>query len=510
MSVKTYNNSDFHQVHSITNKYDKKFESVDNKKTGFIKKISRFINTKIKDSSFVWMTHVAAEHMSQGTLAGNNSRVACSQTIGLLEKMQPSSNNFQKVVEALKYAEKILNKVGGLIPPYETVAKRVKKDIGSLKEGEFKAISSKGGGHATMMLIKCTKDNPKTFELVQHNTGYGVNHYHYCRDLPGKKEYQTTLEITDISYENLCGKNSTFFRDLLKNGDPFIGGDTDFLYNHIIPQLKGKIAPASDNNQLWSDGQIGGSCTARCNLSLIRSVVEPGEYKQFMDTARFEMLLRVYTQLKKGEYIPHVQKVVALEAIAKLEHSYEKRKLAFSENIKEMKSILEEQVKSHKSSKSSKPLSKSVDSKEAAFEVLRKNNFNPEAISLVEKYLLGVAEITHPSQDEVQKMVELLMLMKSYCYDRLFTEKQIYIVSALSATMIDHVALLRDPKDKTKNHPAYAFALEMLANFSGLKLHTKKDACDEYIGKKVDKYFAPRKEPQMSEKMIELNKKMSE
>lgn len=472
---------------SVLNNYKLKFEEVDNKKTkvGVINKISAFINS-VNNIKFRWTTHVVAEHMSQGELS-RNSRSAHSITINLLKEM--NSVEFDEPLNALNYANEVRKK--SALRSASSVAADIKNDIKSLKKNESRAIPSTSKNHAMTMLITCTSDiHPKKYKVVNYNMGEGIHRYHYSRETSnGKIEYQTAFIIKDVPLSSLCSKESTFFKDIIKNSNSFFGGSVDILYKSIIPELKGEIENPSSDERLWSDGQLGGSCTARCDLSLIRSLVTLDQYKQVIDTARYEMLLKLFKQIKKGGYTSHIQKIVSLEAIAKLEYSYQKQNLKLPDEIGKMKMELEHLIKAKKRMKSyAPPTTNLAHNLDIAFKILNDGEFSQVAIANASKYI--DAKTIDVTIADYKKLVRLLLTIRSYCKDQPLTRTQIYFLSLLSTKMLEPITELKEQgpkKYKKMLGTAARFAMEMFDKFARLSLQNQFQGNPLYpdIGSKV-------------------------
>jgi hypothetical protein len=278
---------------------------------------------------------MAAEHMTQGKLGGNLDEYATQKSIELLQKMVPPP---ETLIRALKYANALQAKEGFI--PGAVLAPFVKRDIRAMDVNQQLAIPVTTPGHAMMMLITCTghdSHGKKLYTIVHHNTGYGVEAYHYKRTLHGREKFQTGLVINDVNEDALCGPRSSFFSNVLALRPP----SSKKLYEQIIPSLKGTIAPPSDNPRDWSHGQIGGSCTTFCGLSLIRSQLSHERYTEFREMGRLEMVLKSVRQIKSGWYSLTEQKIVTMDAVKKLEHSYERRHLEVPQELKETKRQLE-------------------------------------------------------------------------------------------------------------------------------------------------------------------------
>lgn len=310
------------------------------KKSSILEKISSIFssidtsNEELRHREIKSAVHYGAEHLAQGDLEGNlvldglrMAKEALKSLSGENEEILATKIEFayliqNSLVEAVKGG--FFSRVLGIANTAEIIKETVKK----LEVGDCTIIPSGVKGHGMMMVIKRVenKNGEKQFEVIQHNEGEGLSSFHYCQTIAGKRKYQTALEIGNVKGESLYGENSTFFRDLFTM--PYKEGASislvEELYKTILPQLKGKIKEPSSDERCWSHTQLGGSCSARSVLSIIRSFLPKEEYIQFKRELKIGLLYKVLNQIKSGWGNPLTNKLVALEMVRKLKHSYEK------------------------------------------------------------------------------------------------------------------------------------------------------------------------------------------
>lgn len=435
-----------------THKFDKLNKKEIN--SGILGKIKQVLGKTLLKStfstSFKSQTHLHAEHMSQGKLAGNNPSIAIGKTIAILEKMNDPPKD---LIHALTYARRISlaqhTSTAFLVPTVIGVgasntitANVIKRDLKNLKTGKSLAIPCISPGHAMTLFI--TRQPDGKFKVVQHNQGSGIGKFHYTKiDNAGKRLYQTALEIEDVEEENLCGVGALFIDLMLANSIPTVGS-TDKLYQNIFPLLKGKIAPSIDDPRVWNPGQLGGSCTASSPLSLIRAQLDEDAYQEFRDIGRTEMVLKSFKQIKKGWGNNQVQKIVTLEVVKQLEGSLEKRAVPVPEELREMKKQLEGM---HKTKRVKKPPPKSLtQSLEYGFTVLKAGNFNDDSIQAAYPYINSQAPL---GENELKELVDFSKRLIKYCEGRPLTENQVYMMKEISSVLIDKIGA---SKELTKFH----------------------------------------------------------
>lgn len=473
------------------------------------------------NDSFKWQTHMHAEHMSQGSFAGGMDFYGTAKTIELLEK---TNNPPADLIKALNYAKNVsvigystdfilIPTVVGKIASHVTVSNVIKNDIRNLQPDESLAIPSSSAGHAMMLFI--TRQPDGTFKVVQHNQGEGINKYHYGKaDDNGKQLYQTALEIEGISEQNLCGWDSFFIDRILING---LIGSTDTLYTEILPLLKGTVAPASEDSRLWGHGQLGGSCTAACGLSLVRSQLDETSYKEFRELGRTEMLLKSYKEIKSGWGNNSIQRTVTLEVVKKLESSLKKRGKELPDEIKEMRRQLEAIAKDEKKFDGGSAMLNGIpikahldnekevvfeglpDNMNVAFTILKAGNFTDASIEAAKPYIDQVAKTFRgeSSDDEMKKILELSSLLTTYCKGRALTSNQTYMMALFSSVLYNKMLYLPEEsasdsalQDKIKNISDFNFNMVRRYNELGLGSLFQNDQYDYLISHFQRSYFA--------------------
>lgn len=452
-----------------------------------IRSLFGYIGTKL--GLFNWEVHFSAEHMSQGAFSGNFSSSAIGSTIDLLNKMTSPP---EQLVKALTYALSISKKKE--IYPSALLAHAVKKDVLALDVGQSLAIPTDVQGHSMIMMVTCTRKDSggkKTYSIVQHNTGDGIGTYHYQKKDNGKMKFQTALEITDISQESLCGEQSKFFSRLFSLVNLLGGKGVDALYNDVFPLLKGTISGRSYDERLWSHGQLGGSCTTSCLVSLVRSQVDKSTFQQFREVGRLEILLKSVHRIKAGWWRSKEHMNVVIETINKLESSYKKRKIPFPDSLREIRDNVKEELSmssdisggsSLGGSQKVHRVSTPIKFMTSAWELQAKN---PDAIkglteivthlksgkcdrNFIETRCNQIAGITFYG-DEKKKFLELCLEIVNFCKDRPLTKDQVLIMTGITSTIFQNIQSVYW-KEKGKVSKVYTFCVEMHVRFNAMGL----------------------------------------
>ena len=455
--------------------------------------------------------------MSQGNLSGNSDWDATERTLHVLQKMShPPTSVIQALQYALKIQKNLLFKTG--------IAHRVQRDVKKLEPGQSVAVPSSAKGHAMMMMITCVGKKPsgeKRYTVVQHNTGAGIANYHYYnRSMNGRPKYQTALEITDVSEEALCGHSSRFFSRLFALEE----SPVKKLYTKVIPLLRGTIAPPSSDPRLWSHGQIGGSCSASCGLSLIRSQLDRETFKEFRERSRIEMILESFQQIKEGGESSTDQKIVTLEVVRKLMHIYDRRGLPLPKELEETKKQLEEissqssqKIASFEKALLQKGLIKrtlhgqpfevvddgtgklygkdSADNINIAFSLIREGNFSQESLELAVKYIEKAVSLRTGlpcTQEENEKLLNIGFSMTSMLKDRPLTAEQMYVATAMTALAFDAIPTIRESRSIKKNLTELEnFAVNLQNSFLALnkRAYDHRPILDSLILNQQDRLF---------------------
>jgi hypothetical protein len=404
-----------------------------------------------RNSDRVWGIHVAAEHMSKDVFGWNASEVALSNTIRRLN--ETGGGQARQLALSLDYALRI-EKLASAV--FFLAARKVKKDVRNLKPGEFLFIPTNTSQHAIITEVWCTGEDPngkKLYSVIVHNTGDGLQ-FHHSRLIdtgPSRKvQYQTAYEIIDISEESLCGEKSSFFQKLFFARSR----ETDFLYSKVFPSLDGSLARAKpDHRPLWGHGQLGGSCTASCILALLRAHMEPEQFREFKESVRQEMLLKMYEQIRKGGGGTHTIDV-ALEIARKLNQEAAAKGRS-SPEISRAIEIMEKQgpqrVEEGAASKSPLPLAKrkqsllgAADYLSEAFEMIKREGiYTSERHQHIMNYLLKAKKSSRIMSSEEKKDLEKVAsrLAAFIKKDRPFAKGQIYACSALVSLFLDRLDL---------------------------------------------------------------------
>lgn len=283
-------------------------------------------------------TMLGAEHMSQGAMSGSPGVTASTYMVKCVKE---SKLPFVTCLKGpFEYIKNIKQKLYDPTYPSSMIARQVEGLTQQLEVGQTLILPSATEGHSMLLMIKREQDvgGKKKFTVVQHNTGDGLRYHYYKIDERLGRKYQTALEIRDVSEENLCGENSTFFSQYFK------GGSVENFYENTLPLLKGKIAPPSEDPRLWSHGQIGGSCAVSCYISALRYLLTKEEFHQFREESRLNIVLRMVKEIKSG-WQSKVRTAVVVEILKKLRQSYEKRKVEFPQELANIQQQLELRTK---------------------------------------------------------------------------------------------------------------------------------------------------------------------
>ncbi len=256
-------------------------------------------------------THMTIEHYSQGCLAGNSTFVALRRTRKLVSKIDMPHMQIIKnlMVDAYSIRNTIFSR-----------EMKAKNTIKNLKVGASTALSVLTRRHHVLMTVTRTADinGKKTFTIEVHNTGKGVENYHYQKlDKDGRRLYQTALRITNVPEKNLYGKNSQFFERLLEPGSH----TTKTFYENILPLTGGEIDGPSPDERDWGTGQLGGSCTTQSLCSAISSHLPVEEHTKFKEFAAYELLLKTVRHIFTGSGNSTTQKLAALEMINEIQRT---------------------------------------------------------------------------------------------------------------------------------------------------------------------------------------------
>lgn len=528
---------------SYTYEYAKKFKELNiEKASGKIESTIRtvaagMVNLRRFSGEFRWGTFLIAEHMGKGPLAG-------SYTSNCLRKAIESLNlinlpNFAQLKKSLEFALLVSESNWGW-------AEMLKASVAKLEVNESLAFSSESSDHGMLMMVTCTgidQAGNKLYKVIQHNEGFGIERFHYQKvDSNGRHLYQTALEIVDVSAKNITSSESTFFLKLITNSFLLLRplqmlgikfGTVEAVYEEIIPLLKGRIAPPSDDPRLWSEGQLGGSCSASCIISFIRSQVSISDFEKFMNIARHETAFKSFREIKGGEGDTATQKVVTLEMIKDLEHRYKLAGKGLPKELQEMyRQLMEMQPgmsirdlryslgKASLSSKDShqvvldKPLqlngipisislgakegmiSKScVDNLNIAFTYMKENN--PESLLKMYEYLKAAQQqAIHPK--EIGNFIKLYQLIRNFYDDRVLGKEQLYKLTVLFSVMFDQwmkskaLKSLDEYEKQDEVLQNFLYNLHSVYNALHLSSYFKHDSFDRVIRHFQRGWFQPK------------------
>lgn len=426
-----------------------------------------------------WQTHMHAEHMSQGELSGNSTPYAMKKTIGVLESME---NPPKELIDAMKYGNKIASKLF-FHPLYVAspalLAGSIKKDLQNLQPGQSLVIPSCSSGHSMVMMI--TRQANGNFKVVHFNKGEGINNFHYYRiDANGKRQYQTSFEIEDVKPENLCDPGAQFIEALLTQSQK----STESIYKKCLPMLGGRIAEPSSDPRMWSHSQLGGSCTVACCLALVKSQMNPESYKEFRNTGREQMVFKSFASIQSGWGNNTINRIVTLEVVKKLEHSYDKQDKKLPEELKKIKDSLQEMQKGSVTSVPldannrplvGKNLSENISE---ALAILKKGNFDAQSLNSSYGFLQAMMNDRKiQSPEDLKSLFSISKSLIEYCKDRPLTKEQIVFMAAFASAISLAISLKQgDPskndldryKEDIKN--AGLFYSDMHERFNGLSL----------------------------------------
>ncbi|MBA3816972.1 MAG: hypothetical protein H0X29_10745 [Parachlamydiaceae bacterium] len=457
----THKNQNFEKLKSDINQLNEK--NIDVGVIGKIRQLWGYISIKLGHrSSLKSLTHMSAEHMSQGQLAGGLICKVTPKIIDTLEKIQLEN---RQIISQLDYAKEIsrIMYLPNVIDffDFRGVAARVKNDISKLEKGQSLLIPSDCKGHAMTMSITCTEDinGKKKFSVVQYNEGLGLR-YHYKKiSEDGKLRYQTALEIKEVEGDQLYGSDSHFIKDIFDN----LTGNVETLYESIIPQLNKKIEPPNEDERFWSVGQLGGSCSCACVLAFVRTQLSVDDYKEFQIFGKTECLLKLYRQIHRGCANPSLRKLVALEIVKELEGNdcIQGEKSSHLKGIKEklgpqptgeLKStppVINPPIKKFQS------IPEVInDNLNKAFKILKDSDFNHaamEAARPIFNLILSLNPSANFTTKEYENFIKISSKISSYYQDRPLNTEQIYFMSVLSGIIKKFFSmLLNSPRNDIK------------------------------------------------------------
>lgn len=263
---------------------------------------------------------ISTQHLSEGA----SFSIALKETLKLLNQCD---NMPKSLRTAIGYAVKIQGKMASSSRGrFHELAKSIKEDLKNLEVGKSIAIPATSIKHGMIMMITREEDidGNKTYKVVHHNTGFGLEEYHPSRKEGDNRIYQTGLVFNAVSGNDLFGEDSSFIQDVLANGDKslWLGekssekDSNDRLYQYILPKL-GEPS-SSDDDRLWRVKQVGRSCSGQCITSLIRSVSSDAQFEEFEKLAKLNLLFKTWKYITKYKKNNLQMKNIALEALRDL------------------------------------------------------------------------------------------------------------------------------------------------------------------------------------------------
>ncbi|MDF2576554.1 MAG: hypothetical protein K0S74_38 [Chlamydiales bacterium] len=276
--------------------------------------------------------HLSVEYMAQGAMAGNKGvGFAVDQILNVI--VYKKSENFQKLkslLEGTHQLSKLYHDITSKNDQHEKSAQDLsellKSKIMGLTPGESLFFPVYTAKHAMMAVVTKNKDNPN-FIFRLHNEGEGLRYHEYDL-IDGVKKFQSTYRVDDLSLEQLCGEQSQFIYELVhESATP--QSSTKNIYENVLKAPLNR----SDNYSEWEDpgekqyqtsGQVGGSCTAQCVLSAVKTFLTPEETAELKRELRLQALELFYSKIKRGIATTD-EKLICLEISRKLQHSYQKK-----------------------------------------------------------------------------------------------------------------------------------------------------------------------------------------
>jgi hypothetical protein len=437
---------------SIYQNYKQKFEKISHKEDQSAKqkvlksRIYQIVISLFKDCDLNYSTHMTAEHMSKGKLAGNYAVNALARTEELLNKMIPPVSSAKKKLIEDAYE----------IQASTSPVKKAQKKIQQLEVRESLAIPLSFQNHAVMMVITCNGEEKgkKMYTIELHNTGLGIDEYHYKKvDKNGRELYQTAFKIINIPEENLLGKKAIFLDKLLDRGDitdkliPIVydkvGNSSSIktLYEKIIPLAGGEIEHPSSDPVDWRPCQLGGSCSLSCIRSVLGTHFSPEENRRFEETARYELLLKTYKQIISGSGNSTTNKIVALEMVNEILYRHSNIGLHSPELVM-IKQKLEAMTPNKAIVKSEPQFEVNIyNDLSLAFETFKKGNSSEESIQKTTSLLLKAQQSLNDlsqmpnsvSKEDLKKIEAFTDQIMNFRKDRPLNQQEIYLLAALSS-----------------------------------------------------------------------------
>lgn len=404
--------------------YQKKFKKLGSEifSLGFVSKMKRsisnfFQSAQTKEQNIDKLAigiYLGAEHLSHYVGGALDTR-RCYAYRHACDLLASTTTAQHQLGKELHDAETYLNGINNGRTHY--TSRKIHEKVNKLKVGKSIVVPSYSSRHAMLLRITCTEDSngKKKYKCVLYNEGRGIDSYHYSKiDEHGKQIYQTAFEINDVSEENLT---FDFFKQLCDCSITH-GTTPDSVYN-ILKTLGGTIAPPSEDPRLWSSGQLSGSCSARCILSLIRSQSSPEEYEQFMQKAQYELVYKAVKQLRSGSGDLVTTRIVGIEALNQLESAHKSEQRELPEELKKIRESLSLRVTT--TQEQEKVSENLMENMEDAFknieEWISTNVFNDRAMKHLTKAIEQLERLSNSNTltiEESEKIIEFYKKVIKY------------------------------------------------------------------------------------------------
>ena len=287
--------------------------------------------------------HIHGDSYVNGTaLEGNVPSRTLHHMFYYLEKFKPFER-WNDILEAFRKAPDYAKRLEAIIldnsNPFSTAIRQEKlnqlsdsivEDIFNLGSGQKLLIPGGFKGHA--MLYQVTKEANGTFTLEVLNTGSGLNH-HKPHGIKGKIKFYPFKRFEKIALDKKLWRD--FMQAALECQAPLNSTDTPYdsvyVYQKILPMLKGIEVPVVASEQDVITVQRGGTCTERVLHAYIRrhcmqsyGIIEP--YKNFKIRFKRQTLIHYFQINKAANRLDRDTVIINLEkSLAKLSRSIDKR-----------------------------------------------------------------------------------------------------------------------------------------------------------------------------------------
>lgn len=272
--------------------------------------------------------------------------------------------------------------------------------------------------------------------------------------------------------------------------------------------MDGEVSPPSEDSRLWNRCQLGGSCTARCLFSLIRSKLPKEEYRDFKDLARLEILLKTYREIKTGEGNSSLRKTVALGVIGKVKKNFGKRGVAIPQiilNIENELKVEEERSGHHQVHLNVRGLHVSeqdghligdnfMTNLKLINRIFQANDLSDPSLRYIEPLLEKLIEQSnHPLlQEQIEEMVNISQAIAQAFKDKPLNDSQTYYLTALSSAIANSLnnstldGLGADFKEKKEEFDAFANTIHYRFHQRSIGQRIKNDRFDSLINREQE------------------------